>query len=180
MLFDAQYKSIICLMLCNVSPKPSMHRTSKLLPRTTGMDCSYQHYRTVHMCNSLTMQDITSSGSKWNSSCSYLSYLSHKELCMWCLLIHIIVFLKCRTDSWKEPTSKFIPISLVRHTWVWILLSPLNQRICPRRSSRSAWSISSTSSFSSSSGTSVFSVSPPASFKNFSLLVGMVAITWKK
>lgn len=62
-------------------------------------------------------------------------------------------------------------------TWVWIRLRPRNHRIWPRRSSLSAWSISSTSSLSSSSGISSFCVSLPASFRNLSLLVGMVAMT---
>lgn len=63
------------------------------------------------------------------------------------------------------------------HTCVWIRFRPRNHRIWPRRSSRSAWSISSTSSFNSSSGISSFCVSRPASFRNLSLLVGMVAMT---
>lgn len=62
-------------------------------------------------------------------------------------------------------------------TWVWIRFRPRNHRIWPRRSSRSAWSISSTSSLSSSSGISSFCVSLPASLRNLSLLVGMVAMT---
>ena len=62
-------------------------------------------------------------------------------------------------------------------TWVWIRFRPRNHRIWPRRSSRSAWSISSTSSLSSSSGISSFWVSLPASLRNLSLLVGMVAMT---
>lgn len=62
-------------------------------------------------------------------------------------------------------------------TWVWIRFRPRNHRIWPRLSSRSAWSISSTSSLSSSSGISSFCVSLPASLRNLSLLVGMVAMT---
>lgn len=66
-------------------------------------------------------------------------------------------------------------------TWVWMRLRPRNQRIWPRRSSRSAWSISSmsSSSSSSSSGISSFWVPWPAVFKNFKRLVGTEEITWK-
>lgn len=57
-------------------------------------------------------------------------------------------------------------------------LSPLNQRICPLLSSLSAWSISSFSSFTSSSGHSSFWVNWPALRRKRNLLLGMVAITW--
>lgn len=76
-------------------------------------------------------------------------------------------------------TSKTGPALGAPHTCVWIRFRPRNHRIWPRRSSRSAWSISSTSSFNSSSGISSFCVSRPASFRNLSLLVGMVAMTCK-
>lgn len=61
-------------------------------------------------------------------------------------------------------------------------LRPLNQRICPLRSSRSAWSISSmsSSSSSSSSGISSFCVPWPAVFRNFSRLVGIEEMIWMK
>lgn len=62
------------------------------------------------------------------------------------------------------------------HTWVCILFRPLNHKIWPRRNSLSAWSISSTSSASSSSGISSFCVPWPASLRNFSRLVGIVEI----
>lgn len=77
-------------------------------------------------------------------------------------------------------TPKTGPALGAPHTCVWIRFRPRNHRIWPRRSSRSAWSISSTSSFNSSSGISSFCVSRPASFRNLSLLVGMVAITCKR
>lgn len=64
-------------------------------------------------------------------------------------------------------------------TCVWILLRPRNQRIWPLRSSRSAWSISSSPSASSSSVISSFPGPCPASFRHLSWLVGMVAMTWK-
>lgn len=67
----------------------------------------------------------------------------------------------------------------IEHTWVWILFRPLNQSICPRLSSLSAWSISSASSLSSSSGMSSFWVPWPASFRNFNRLVGTEDITWR-
>lgn len=76
-------------------------------------------------------------------------------------------------------TLKSGPVLGVPRTCVWIRFRPRNHRIWPRRSSRSAWSISSTSSFNSSSGISSFCVSRPASFRNLSLLVGMVAMTCK-
>lgn len=76
-------------------------------------------------------------------------------------------------------TPKSGPALGAPHTCVWIRFRPRNHRIWPRRSSRSAWSISSTSSFNSSSGISSFCVSRPASFRNLSLLVGMVAMTCK-
>lgn len=63
-------------------------------------------------------------------------------------------------------------------TWVWIRLRPRNHRICPRRSSRSAWSISSSSSARSSSMISSLPVPWPASFRNFRWLVGTVAMTY--
>lgn len=62
-------------------------------------------------------------------------------------------------------------------TCVWMRLRPLNQRICPRRSSLSAQSISSSSSASSSPSSSPGSKSP-ASFRQGRRSVGTVAITW--
>lgn len=64
-------------------------------------------------------------------------------------------------------------------TCVWIRLRPRNQRIWPLRSSRSAWSISSSPSASSSSVISSFPGPCPASFRHLSWLVGMVAMTWE-
>lgn len=63
-------------------------------------------------------------------------------------------------------------------TCVWIRLRPRNQRIWPLRSSRSAWSISSSPSASSSSVISSFPGPCPASFRHLSWLVGIVAMTW--
>lgn len=63
-------------------------------------------------------------------------------------------------------------------TWVWMRFSPLNQRICPLLSSLSAWSISSFSSFTSSSGNSSFWVNCPALRRKRNLLLGMEAITY--
>lgn len=63
-------------------------------------------------------------------------------------------------------------------TWVWIRLSPLNHRICPRRSSISAWSISSAPS-SSSSGISSLGMPWPASLRNLSLCVGTAVMSWE-
>lgn len=83
------------------------------------------------------------------------------------------IFMQVRFLLSHEPLA-------VPHTWVWIRLRPRNQRIWPRRSSRSAWSISSWSSFSSSSGMSSFCVSCPAPLRNLSLLFGIVAITYAR
>lgn len=59
-------------------------------------------------------------------------------------------------------------------------LRPRNQRICPRRSSLSAQSISSSSSASSSPSSSPGSKPSPASFRQGRRSVGTVAITWKQ
>lgn len=88
-----------------------------------------------------------------------------------------------RQRPWRERERKREqeeppPYPLPHRTCVCILLRPLNHRICPRRSSISAWSISSTSSGSSSSGISSLVMPCPASFRNFRWLVGTVQISW--
>ena len=62
-------------------------------------------------------------------------------------------------------------------TWVWIRLRPRNQRICPRRSSLSAWSISCSSSAMSSSIISSLPSAWPASFRQGRWLVGTVVMS---
>lgn len=78
--------------------------------------------------------------------------------------------MKQRITTWERSSCVL--------TWVWMRLSPLNQRICPLLSSLSAWSISSFSSFTSSSWHSSFWVNWPALRRKRNLLLGMVAITW--
>lgn len=83
---------------------------------------------------------------------------------------------KRKRERGREGRAPQYP--LPHSTCVCILLRPLNHRICPRRSSISAWSISSTSSGSSSSGISSLVMPCPASFRNFRWLVGTVQISW--
>lgn len=80
-------------------------------------------------------------------------------------------------SPWLLCPSSLLPLHQA-HTCVWILFRPLNHKIWPRRNSRSAWSISSTSSANSSSGISSFCVPWPASFRNFKRLVGIVEISY--
>lgn len=79
----------------------------------------------------------------------------------------------------KEVWLWFVLVGRLNSTWVWMRLRPLNQRICPRRSSLSAQSISSSSSAISSPSSSPGSRPSPASFRHGSRSVGTVAITWK-
>lgn len=82
------------------------------------------------------------------------------------------------TGRFITPSSLTISYLFQDHTWVCILFRPLNHNIWPRRSSLSAWSISSTSSANSSSGISSFWVPWPASLRNFKWLVGIVDINY--
>lgn len=108
----------------------------------------------------------------------YLYFTSNKHQmllfeALWGLDISVCV---CSCEKSLDMVCLLVQL---KGTWVWMRLRPLNQRICPRRSSLSAQSISSSSSASSSPSSSPGSRPSPASFRQGRRSVGTVAITWK-
>ncbi len=102
----------------------------------------------------------------------------------WCIMSRWSVWLRLCGNFVSVCSCGRVALCLVlllqsNSTWVWMRLRPLNQRICPRRSSLSAQSISSSSSASSSPSSSPGSRPSPASFRQGRRSVGTVAITWK-
>lgn len=77
-----------------------------------------------------------------------------------------------------EISSPRVRLGRYQSTWVWIRFRPRNHRIWPRRSSISAWSISSRPSASLVISSLV--VPCPASFRNFRDWVGIVEIIWEQ
>lgn len=90
----------------------------------------------------------------------------------------IKLWIELLDSGFSNPSYKELRNAFTTRFCVWIRFRPLNHKTWPRRNSRSAWSISSTSSANSSSGISSFCVPWPASLRNFKRLVGIVEISY--